>query len=541
MKKLISLFLAIMMLTSFCTAFAEGEISYFPGVPTRTLIQTAVANGKVLRVHFTPIADVDLSGFISEAELPSYNALLSVLRNIDISVAAGAPAPGLFLSAQASYQPDDGADIVIDGGILAGEEGINVMSSGLPGKKVTIAWETILDKLGISESRKDTIIAILQNRYDFEALREKMLQKLQTLAEYLLPYVTDAASWAAELKMDTNENVAAEGPLPSAEQQLSLTVQDKEVAVLLSKWVDRFAEDANLLPLFKQYLQADTDELISKARTGIETLQASEGSCTVKVGISSEPVSGYISVARYDAQEQDMVFIGTIEQKADTTFYLTANVLDDTNEPAASGEFTFSINPEDFNEFSFDMDFAVLGDPQPYHMAYSLSRSAAQTEDGFPAYTMEIQENVSAHDEDSSATVIVDASGFNALNAEGGEDSQVSGSYDLTADDMAFHIDFFADESTVPDAEYGFMNSGSFYITMPDYGIQQAGMHQRNQGEDFDLDAYEALEPIAFESLTEESLTALQNEVQNNAMSFVTNLISALPSEVLALFSENAQ
>ena len=269
MKKLTALLALALCLALSLPALAQD---YTPGAMLSQLIGEALLSGKMVGGDMVITLDMDEQMFASDAEEQKIITMVEdVLAHTQLAAAIGMPADAPRLELGAAYTTDAGS-VSVKAAAEATLDGLSVESDLIPGEKVTMKWETLLELAGMSRSDIEMIMSLKD--VDIEAVAAEMMTQIEPIAAEILPalapYGETIVSYISSLPMQTEENIAATEDRPAAALRTSITVTEKNVGELISKLADQLEQDAVLSPYIDMILTAAAEEDPSMIRSAKE-------------------------------------------------------------------------------------------------------------------------------------------------------------------------------------------------------------------------------------------------------------------------------
>ena len=542
MKKILPLIFLIFCLVLNTAAIAEEPAPYNPGDITNQLKLQALSQGLMLSHTFNAALDMDDTAF-GEEHAADIDAVEKLLSGLTLYTAGGVVSDGLRVELAANYG-DASASVGADVSVMAGREGLSLESSLIDGKRVTVKWDTLLAMAGLSEEQIQQLNELLDADYSalFEELQAKLQEAMTTAANLVTPYIGVVAGFVQSLPVDAKEGVPAEGDFPAVDHSLAWTVKPADLARLMDSFADTLEQDENLPALSETAgVQISVDELIPQLREAAEALRADESddSATLEVGYCDSFLPAYLLCTASDSKANSSVLfalIGEPGEEENTYAIHSGLVLNENGERTQpfSAAVNLTLDPEDPKAFVCEVQMnAGLGD-DAVSVYYGLSKTPAVFDDGLPGYQITANEQVTATESGTTAVTTEQVSGYNKLNAQGGESSYAEGSASAASDDQEImDFTFNIAQDTRPDENKVFETETSMHFASPAVGLNDLNLYAYSTPVAYDADAVAALALYPLEEMDEDTQNTVVMEAMMNAQQLVQSFSEIAPAEVM--------
>ncbi len=528
-KRLMALVLCLLLV--FPAALAEGA-AYVIGEPTNAAFMDAFAAGKLVggEIELDLALNAETLGIpAEEAEL--VQAVLDVIAQSKLTFGAGLTGEGLRIALGAQMTDAAGENpVAVDALADVTLDGVAVESDLIPGKRVSVKWETLLEMAGMSAADIEMLMSLKE--LDPEAVMaaiEAAIAELEPMIEMAVqlatPYVETVASFVLSLPIEVQENLNEEGYPPTA-TELCVTVTEKDLGTLITLLCDQFEQD-NTLVVFANALLQEMDagvtaqEVIAEVRAAAAEMTNTDTPVSFYLGMNEDGVPLYGEVYIVNEPSGESIYGGLfLYQDADGVwqFELLGGLYDEEDNPiAALGMNTSYIgDPSDANVYAalFEM-YAVEGENPLMEIVMTMDNTKVEGE--LPTYDTNVAMSMYIDDGDVGVQAVASAVGRQGLTAAGGEYSNVTATTDVYVGDVAQTQTETVEQVVEPTADGGVTGYTKVVETMPASGVDKLEMTITYNSEDIDQAASKALEQIAIEEATEEQMNALLMDVVNVA------------------------
>lgn len=561
------------LIFALCTALflpmaAAEEDAYTPGEITKTLLREAFDAGKIITGDMTLALDIAPELFTeSEEEAAQMQAVLDLIEAVTLTGGIGKIEGGYRLELSAQLAPENKESVSVDAALDLTPGGVSLESDLIEGEKITARWETILALCGADQETISMIMSLKDT--DFEALISQLLAQigpmLDMAAQIAAPYGETIAAFAANLPMETEENVAADDYYPATAMRVYVSFTQKDIGELIIALSDQLETDETLAPILDALLAeeamtiqiepADDDDQAEQPSTAIAStaelcealrqeaaLMTDETPYVLMLGLDDAGTPMYAEL--YDVHEDNSGFI------------LSVSAYETDAAGTYSYDFTFSTSEDGENvDDAFSLYGTVAADGQDAYAAdvtmsmvvfedgvnilsldYVVDASAVQTEEGLPAYQTDFTMNMFVSDEGEEVTAVMGGTNVQA-QTKTGELTSAAATMDMYIGDQAVTMDI-VETFVISATEDGFTGSYAVSEKMPDLGFNDYGITGSICAKDHDAAASAALQATALEDATNDDMNALMNRVYAALSEKLTVLVQILPPEVLELMSE---
>lgn len=554
MKRLLCLLLAILLpVCPLSAALAEAQHTpYRPGALTRSLFLEAFQRGDAVCVDLGQSLTLNAETLVltgEDAELLS--AVMDALAHTQISAAAVKIEDGVLLELSGTYFTEE-ESVCIDAQLGITKAGLALTSNAfLPGERVTIAWETLLALLGVSNEDAERLLALreLTPQQLQEAVTSYVRMFTLMAQQIAVPYAQILSDFVAVQPVSVEENVAAEGFFPAAAKETAVIVTSKAVGELLVTLCNQLEQDAALAPMLDALLvQAAPDSgippttaaLCAAVRQEAMTLTDEEYPLYLVTGTDADgrPLYGSLCTVLEDGSTAAINLIDCTEAPEDGLSCLLQVFASDV-EGEYSGltaSLDYAGDPADPQAMSLSIEAdAQAGDQSLFSTTIDMDTEPVITEEGLSGYSSTYSYIVTISDESGPVTVSCYGEAEQSLTADGGESAYsygVSETYigDELVDQTTAQVGF----AVVP-GEDGPEGEWIEQMTSPQTGIDEAA---------FGLWLYTLpytpageLTEFALDSASEEDVQALLIRSLTNIQEPMDALFDLLPAPLVELIA----
>lgn len=545
MKRIVAFALVLCMLFTSC-AFAEGAESYVPGTRTLELFGAAFGAGKIVTGDLTLHLDINPSLLSSdEDEAALLSSVLSALDYAHLTFGLGKLEKGLRLELGAALDSQSGGESAsMDAAANLTWDNISLESNLLPGKRVTLKWETLLALMGVDENNINAFRYLHQ--YDPEALLQEAFQMINERFDEILnqvatataPYLTIISGHVAKLDMQVETDVPAQDNYPAVTQQITTYISVQQIAAFISDMADQFEADG--------FFATSSTEL-EELRESIAELETKEGGFIVTVGLGEDGVPLFL-VVDIDSAANDEIYILSI-------IYTPAGDSDDTrtfdvcalHSDAAGSEvdsFTLSctlsgdsMGPQfkDSAEMKLTAS-AVSGGVVLFGLDYSMTMNRTTTDENLPGIAANVTYTQTIADPSGDVRSISTSETLSALTADGGESNSSSNSFDMyIGNDGPVKMTAQSASAFAPDGNGGVAGQSVVSMSMPALGFNAYDIGFTFTSKDYDPQTTDALEALSLEELTIEEMQSLQQVLLINAVQKILVMVANLPEPLSSM------
>ena len=554
-KRILALVLCLLLV--FPAALAEEVVKiiggpdvegYIVGEPSGEVFMDALMAGKLVggEIEMDLALNAQTLGIpAEEAEL--VQAVLDVVAQSKLAFGAGLTGEGLRIALGAQLADAAGenpvsvealADVTIDG--------VSVECDLIPGKRVSVRWETLLEMAGMSAADIELLMSLKEmDPQEVMAAIEEAMAQLEPMIEMAVqlatPYAETVMGFVLGLPMEVQENLNEEGYPPTA-TELCVTVTEKDLGALITLLCDQFEQD-NTLMVFANALLQEADagvtaaEVIAEVRASAAEMTNTDTPVSFYLGMNEDGVPMYGEVYIVNEPTGESIYGGLfLYQDADGVwqFELLGGLYDKESTPivAAGMNISYAGDPADANVYAalFEM-YAVEGENPLMEIVMTMDNAKAEGE--LPAYDTNVAMSMYIADGEVGVQAVSSAVGSQGLTAAGGEYSNATATTDVYVGDMVQTQTETVEQVIEPTADGGVTGYTKVVETMPASGVDKLEMLITYTSEDIDMAASKALEQVAVEQATDEQLTTLLMEVINAASEKLPALMNNVPAPLL--------
>lgn len=533
MKKLFSIFMLCLLLLSSC-AFAE---SYVPGETATALLSAGSKEGNLVSAELSfqleavPGADIPAE--------PSLEAIQELLHSAHLSVSAGKIQNGIRFELAGTYAPEGSKDSAqLNAALNLLEDGIEIESNLIEGKRLTANWETVFALLAsFSDNPEDINVLIdslkmLQDA-DLEALISSSAQDVSSTVEalpevtavLLKPYIATLNDFIATLDVEKKENVPAQDIFPAAEHESIITFTSVQLADLLNTLADQLEKDAVLAAFV-----GDTSDIVADLRLSASNLAVDNKTYVSVIDYNSGRLPFSLLLSEYAPDGSSMVFMLLLSPNESG---LGAEVLFNLYETDAAGALgndivlACSIVPSADGK-SFDFEAALNASEN--NVDYMMANFAFKTEpltDSLPGSRTDLGMTLVVPDEQTQASYLFSLT--SSKTDKDGETFQLDGTFSISdavttiAQDVQMGM-------TINPAKGGFDGLLWTFLSSEDIGLEKLGLSIA-----LDTLPYESVDltEVALETVTDDEMNALILQVQQALLVQVDLFLNLLPEGII--------
>ncbi len=542
MKNIIRMMaLALCLLLVFPAVIAEEPVriiggpdveGYIIGEPSGEVFMDALMAGKLVsgEIELDLALNAETLGIAAE-DVELVQAVMDAIAQSKLTFGAGLTGEGLRI-ALGAQMTDAAGENPVDVDALADMtlDGVSVESGLIPGKRVSVKWETLLEMAGMSAAD----IEVIMNLRDLDpAMIEQMIAELmaqiepviEMAAQMAAPYMETVASFVLSLPIEVKENLTEEG-YPATATEISVTVTQKDIGTLIVLLCDQLEQDNTMYDLVKSLLEemdagVTVEEAISQARAAAAGMIDTETPVVLYLGMNEDGVPMYGEVYIVNEPTGESIYGGLfLYQDAEGVwqFELAGGLYDAESSPVATAYVGTSYmgDPADSNVYAALFEMHIVEGETPL-MEIVMTMDNAKAEGELPAYDTNVALSMYIDDGDVGVQTVASAVGHQGLTASGGEHSTATATTDVYVGDVTVTQTETVEQVIEPTADDGVTGYTKVVETMPASGVDKFEMMITYTSEDIDMAASKALEQIAIEQATEEQLNALLMDVVNVA------------------------
>ena len=553
MKKSI-LALALCLLLTLSGALAQDAAPYQPGETTRALFDAAFDAGKIITGDLSLTLDLDAAKLGLEGdEAQMMGAVLTLISNAHLRGGVGKIEDGLRLALGATLDAPEGSNPVsVDAAANITWDGVSVETDLLPGERVTLSWQKLLEMGGADEA---TIAMFLSLRdVDWEAelaqAKEDLADALNAVGELAAPYLATVTDYLATLPVEIQDNVAEEGGYPAVDTQITVMITAQNLAQLGGMLLDQFEQDQVLYPAFVSMQEGDGDqsaqELLSNLRKGLDELNGADVTAVVTFGAMEDGLPMFIVADVMPGGEASgnacvISLIVDAEDASAAVVSFEIYTLDPQGNvgDAFTCEMDVVLDPDDpILDAATDMAMtmrAFASGEQVYDLSYQISSKGTTTDEGLPGMQMNLSEAVAVDADGSIVRTIMLGDMLYSLTSDGGEEMLLDATLDIYVDsNTAITMPIVADARFYPAGD-GAEGYEIVSYQIPALGLNEVTVSIAFASEDYDIAATQALTALALDDATDEEIAALVGRLSNAGMMKLFSVLPLLPQELTAM------
>ena len=550
--------LALCLLMIVPSALAQ-DVVYRVGEPSRGVFADAFLSGKLVKAQVEMDLELDMQTLgVSAEETEAVQAVLDTLAQSKLTIGAGLTGEGVRAAVEAEMTDAAGANPVTIYALAdVTLDGIALESDVIPGKRMSIKWETLLALCGVPQSDIDMIMSLkgIDPDQAIEMLEEALETALEELepmlnmaAQLAAPYAQTVAAFVQTLPVEVKENLTEEDYPPTA-VEVSVTITEKDLGTLLGQLCSQLDADASLKIMLNSLLeQADAGVSIEEFLDEMNAIAAgwtgTDTPITLYLGMNEDGVPMYAEVYIYNEPSGESVYGGLfLYQDADGVWVAEAigGAYDAEGNAYGSGYLGGSYlgDPADPNVCALLIELLAMEGENPLmEMNYTMSIAAAENGE-LPAYDTEASMSMYINDGEESVQMVQGTQGRQSLTAAGGEAASTSSTVDTYVEGMALSQTQTLEQLVEPTADGGVTGYTKVSQTMPATGVKKLDMTVSYASENIDMVASRALEQIALETVTDEQMDELLEQVGVVLLEQkISPLMNILPQPAAAALQE---
>ena len=554
--RIAALALCLMMLVP--SALAQ-DVAYRVGEPSRAAFADAFLSGKLVEAQVELDLELDMQTLgVPAEETEAVLAVLDALAQSKLTIGAGLTGEGIRAAVEAEMTDAAGAnpvsiyalaDVTLDG--------IALESDVIPGKRVNVKWETLLALCGMEQSDIDMMMSLKGIDPDelidvieeaLEAAIEELEPMINMAAQLAAPYAQTVAAFVQTLPVEVKENLTEEDYPPTA-VEVSVTITEKDLGTLIGQLCSQLDADASLQIMLNSLLeQADADvtveEILAEGSAAAAQMTGTDTPVTFYLGMNENGVPMYAEVYVYNEPSGESIYGGLfLYQDADGVWVAEAIGGGYDAEGNAYGSAylggSYLGDPADPNVCALLIELLAMEGENPLmEMNYTMNIAAAENSE-LPAYDTEASMSMYINDGAESVQMVQGTQGRQSLTAAGGEAASTSSTVDTYVEGMALSQTQALEQLIEPTADGGVTGYTKVSQTMPATGVKKLDMTVAYASENIDMAASRALEQIALETVTNEQMDALMEQMGMVLLEQkITPLMNILPQPAAAALQE---
>lgn len=546
MKKLICVLVLLLFVP---VAFAEDASPYTPGAATKALFAEAFERGDMLlaSMGWDMTFSESAADFLDE-DAAMLSALSDALRNTTLTAGIGRLDDGVRVLLAGQYAKDDqtaALDLTLD--LTA--QGVCVMSSAIPGERLSAGWATLLTLSGMSPEEAEQLLSLREA--DVQALLGQILEEMQSAFELAgqiaAPYGETILAHIAKLPIAVLENVPAESGYPAAATETSLTISSKWLGDLIIALTEQLEADSTMCAFLDMALAESGEEITAVQlcqavrEVAAESLTDENHPLFIYIGQDENGSLLYFNLIRRGEDDVTAVFslISKPNEEMPGAVMLTLDALTFSPEQEITdGVSLIATYPQesgDGTDVQVILDMYAEG-KKLLETEFSLTEGPVTTEDALRGRAAVCSMILGAADGEDAVSMMLTTDSLQSETAEGGEQATITGMLNVSADDMELPMTFEL-YSLTEKAQDGPISTLSSFFRAPQLGIEEY-----IESYAFYTAAYEqdlsAITTLALETASPEAIEALAGRAMNALQQKLDTLLTLLP---VALVNADAE
>lgn len=544
LKRILSIFL-ISILLMLPAAQAE-QTTYTPYRPSLDLFSQAFAGGDMvlMDMNFQLSTNESLAALLDEEDVEILSVISKLLPQTTLKVGFGGIENGIRLLLAAQYAANE-QEAALDLTLDLTKDGLSLVSSAIPGERLTAKWETLMTLCGVGAEEAAQIMSLRDA--DWDALMLELTAQLGPIMEMAgqiaAPYGETILNYFASLPTEVKTDVAAEGIYPAAATEICFSITQKSIGDLMTTLASQLEADATLCALLDAAL-AQSGEAITTAQLCQAVKSAAAESWVdettplcVYIGMDEAGNFLYALITSHVEGAPSLSLVCTPHEDSGLSL-LALDYLVLTNEGNASDGFSFAAlypkNPDVNSILDLQLYLDIYEDETTLLSAESaLAENHMTTEAGLPGIAGAYMLNLAIDDAGDTVNVAFAAESAQGATADGGESLALSAALEASAYEVTIPLTCEVSMMTTPGegAPVSLIRSA---VAAPALGIDEYAENYKLYTAANDLDSA-SLTETALESATEADLEALANRAVVSLSETLSTLMTLLPPEVAAM------
>jgi len=546
MKNLMKIFALVLCMAFVFPAALAQETGYRLNGPTEQAFANAFASGKLVTGEITLDLDLDAQALgVSAEEAAMVASVLDVLRQSTITVGAGMNGNSLRILLAGDVADAAGANPVSVTALAdVNLDGVAVESDVIPGKRLTMTWETLLSLCGVPQS--DIAMIMSLRTLDLEALLAQVLplveQAVNTAAQLLMPYAATIGEFISGLPMEVRENLTEEDYPPTA-TEIAVTFTQQDLGVLVNRLCDQLEQDTAAQAVIDSLI-AQTGEtvtaaqLLSEIRSAAADMTDTDTPVTVFLGMDEAGAPLYVEVYVFNEPKGQSVYGGLFcypDADLGQVLEIVSGLYDAEGNPTVSlyipANYWTDAADENIYAASFGA-YAYEGETPLLEMEFL--GGVERAENGDPIYYPYSSYSMAIAAEGAAVQIVGSGEGVQYSTTAGGEFISSASTVDTYVDGVAVSQSVNVEAQIDPTDDGGLTGYYNVSESMPASGINKFDYNVVFSAQDIDPAASAALETVALETATSDDMNALMN----TAMTVLTEqklpaLMNVLPADLV--------
>lgn len=551
LKRILALLLCLLLL---CPA-ALAQDGYKMGQPSNQMVIDAFMSGKLLKAAINMDMELDAAALgMSEEEAAMVPMVLGLLRQATITGGVARLDDGLRIELAGELANEAGTEsVAVTAAANVTIDGLSLESNLLTGRRVTMKWETLLALAGLGEAEIAEFTAIKEELLAMDPdemtamleeavveLAEQVGPAVESAALTVEPYLTLFTDWLFALPMEVSENLTEEGYPPTA-TEIAITMTVKDLGDLLTKLCNQLDQDAEMQSYIEMILAQSGEsisaaDLIAELRASAAQMTDTSMPMTFFLGMNEEGIPMYLELIVANEEIGETLYTGLFcyeDVEEGLVLSLTLGLYDAEGNALtgiyAGGSYLGDAADENIHDFMAYLRAEDGGSVVSMFYDYAVARAA---DSELPAYDVAAQFGIALDEEELIAT----SEGRMGLTEAGGEFVNDTSVLESNLEGQQMSINATVESLLEPTEDGGFTGYYLVSESMPFAGIDAVGVIANVSTETYDAAATAALNVVELETLSNDEMDALINEISEVLMNEKVNeLVSVLPQDVLDL------
>lgn len=544
LKKILSVFLIIILLM--LPAAQAKQTVYTPYLPSLDLFSQALAGGDMvlMDMNFQLSTNENLAALLDEEDVTILSVISKLLPQTTLKAGFSGIENGVRLLLAAQYAANE-QEAALDLAIDLTRDGLSIVSSAIPGERLTAKWETLMTLCGVGAEETAQIMSLRDA--DWNALMLELAAQIGPIMEMAgqiaAPYGETILNYIAALPTEVQTNVTAEGNYPAAAAEICFFITQKSMGELMTVLADQLEADAVLCALLDAAL-AQSGEAVTTAQLCQAVKSAAAESwidetTPLCVYIGMDEVGNFLyALVTSHVEGAPSLSLVCAPYEDSSLSLLALDYLTLTSEGNASDGFSFAAlypkNPDANSILDLQLYLDVYEDEATLLSVESaLTENHMTTEAGLPGIAGAYRLNLAIDDYGDIINVVFAAESAYGATADGGESIALNAALEASAYEVTIPLTCKVSMMTTPGegAPVSLIHSA---VAVPALGIDAYAENYKIYTVANDPEPT-ILTETALESATEADLEALANRAAASLSETLTTLMTLLPPEVTAM------
>ncbi|MBR4038529.1 MAG: hypothetical protein IKJ11_00350 [Clostridia bacterium] len=539
MKKLICILTLLCLLGTSC---AQAESAYVPGEATSAMFIEAFERGDMVLANLhSDVTFSESAAGLYGMDSTLLSAIGETLSHTDLIVGAKQLENGLSLLLAGQYTADSGEYVVLDVTLDVTQDGVSVMSSAIPGERLTASWDTLMQLAGTSAAELEMMLGVSQ--LDMQTMAEELSAQteasLDMITRIAAPYLQTISEHLAAVPQEVLENVPADGGFPAAATEITWTITSKAVGELLIALATQLEQDTTLCAILDSMLAESGEDITTVQlcqairQAAAEDLTDEEYPLTVFLGMDENGDFLYLNTVVEDSAGESFLIalISAPDEEKPGFSRLSLDVLTATAEKHILEGFTLSVlysaPGAQMTDVQASMDLYAEGD-MVFNGEFTLYGGASATEDGLRGEAYDWSLILVALDGEDMVSMMLSTSLQQSETAEGGEQSTFTCALDVGDGEM--HIPVTCEVYTLSETGFhGPTMTTTSRLDAPTLGLSECIGSCTLSTASYTPDL-SAVTDIALETASSADLEALTQRAMVNIQNTLSTLYNLLPA-----------